>query len=389
MRVQNLLIAGIVAALVPASAFAMRTQTFEFASGKINASWAGMGPLEIQKVEDGILLSTGNGTGFFLTTTAFFPEGGTVVGTTKNGLRLSFAWTLENEMLRQAFDVPLVIPKGTRRTGSFSMREAEDWKGADRKMGLMLPPNSSILLHRIELTEWNMFEQWIAAEKSFWVFDEYRPYSINFLWGPQIGWNPVERTQLYDFLPPIYTSGTLLSYQELLAAMIIIGIWAYARIPKSERKEKFLRIAGALLLLFWVIFDVRMGGEFLSWVIRDQKTYIGANIETRTFRDRDRFYDFAEFAAEKIKDRESYIFFAEQPWPYLGNMRYITYPAIPGIDIEHDDTWAIYHRPDISVGADGKLVNEGQAISAPGTIIGRFDASSFIFRTNVPPAPAQ
>lgn len=217
----------------------------------------------------------------------------------------------------------------------------------------------------------------IEAGRSFWTFDEARPYSINFLWGPQIGFTEAARGKLYSALPPPYHSGTFALYVAIIGVLlVIIGI---SIMRTASRRTLFVR-CGIFLLCTWVFFDVRMGSEFLSWVIHDHQTYITTQAGERTFRDRKQFYDFAEFAKPYVTDRTSYIFFARQPWPYLGNMRYLTYPSIPGIDYKNDDTWVIYDRPDMIVDTDGRLSTEGVVLTEPGVILGRFDASSFVFR---------
>ena len=143
-----------------------------------------------------------------------------------------------------------------------------------------------------------------------------------------------------------------------------------------------------ILLAAWVLLDLRMGSEYLSWIAHDRTTYIEAPPETRTFRDRKRFYDFASFASPLVSDRKSYIFFGERQWPYLGNMRYLTYPAIPGIDVTHDDTWVIYRRSDVTVSSARQLMIGGEAVTEAGTILGQFDDHSFVFRTDLPPSPS-
>ncbi len=221
------------------------------------------------------------------------------------------------------------------------------------------------------------FEPVIEAGRSFWTFEPERPYSINFLWGPQIGFTEAERGKLYAALRPPYHSGTFaLNIATTGALLLMIGIGIMQR---ASRQTIFVRWS-IFVLCAWVFFDLRMGSEFLSWVIHDHQTYITATAGERTFRDRKQFYDFAEFTKPYVTDRASYIFFAKQPWPYLGNMRYLTYPSIPGIDYAHDDTWVIYDRPDIMMDADGRLSTEGIALTEPGTIAGRFDESSFVFR---------
>ena len=120
--------------------------------------------------------------------------------------------------------------------------------------------------------------------------------------------------------------------------------------------------------------------QFFSWVIDDAREYIHAPYETRTFRDRGGFYDFAAFAQSFISDRTSYIFLAERDWPYLGNMRYLTYPSIPGNAFTKDDLWVIYNRPDIRLNEHNQLISDGVVLSNPGKVLGIFDATSFIFQ---------
>ena len=142
-----------------------------------------------------------------------------------------------------------------------------------------------------------------------------------------------------------------------------------------------------LVLAVWILLDLRMGSEFLSWVAHDNRTYISVPAGSRTFRDRERFYDFADFAAPFVFDRSSYLFFTDREWPYLGNMRYRTYPAIPGNAIDKDDTWVIFHRPDLGVDNAGRITMNGEPVTAPGKILGRFDDSSFVFRLPLQSAP--
>lgn len=371
--------------LSPLSLVAMQTQTFDLASGEINAQWQGFGPIQLQKQADGILLATGNGTGMLLTTTqtAFLADAATVVASTQEPMNLHFVWIYTEDPESVTYSVPFSLSSGARRTASFSLANANEWLKNEKKIGLVLPPNTSLLLHRIDFHQWNWFERIAQNISAFWTLDEYRPYSINFTWGPQLASNPIERGELYQTLPPASTSATLVTYQVLLGILILIVAWTYVR-PRGNQMEYILKKMSVVLLVAWILFDVRMGSEFLSWVAHDQSTYIGKSVATRTLRDRERFYDFAAFASPFVADRESYIFFAEQPWPYLGLMRYLTYPAIPGIDFEKDDTWVIYNRSDIQISPANQLTIDGTAISEPGTLLGRFDSDSFVFRVSSP-----
>lgn len=279
----------------------------------------------------------------------------------------SFVWS--------SYSVPFSLATGQTEVTDISLEGK--WKPGEKQVGILLPPHTTIFLRSIELVQQNIFERGLEAARSFWVFDQMRPYSINFVWGPQIGWNASERAHLYDVLPPVYQSGTLMIYGILI--VLIAAFIGYGRLRKIPRTTTVQRIC-VLLIGVWILLDARMGSEFLSWVWHDRETYIAVQPGERQFRDRDAFYDFADFAAPFVADRESYVFFAEYPWPYLGNMRYLTYPSIPGIDYMNDDTWVIYRRPDMGVDALGQMTIDGEAISPPGTILGRFDKDSFIFR---------
>lgn len=374
-----LLLTAVLSLMAPASVIAMQSHRFEFGEELINANWTGKGQLSMQKGKDGILLQTGNGTGMLTTTVGadIRPQSGVIIAASGVPSRFYFSWTTLNEPQNRSFTLPFGLTTGAAENQDFSLEG--NWQTGSHEIAIILPPHTAIVLMNIELRDQNIFEQVLEPLRSFWVFDTYRPYSINFVWGPQIGWNTAERQHLFDVVPPVSLSGTLamnVMLLVLMAAMYCIGVWR-----KTQKKQTLKRI-GILLLFVWILFDARMGSEFLSWVWTDHTTYISAEHGQRQFRDRDAFYDFADFAAPFVIDRESYVFFAEYPWPYLGNMRYLTYPSIPGIDYLNDDTWVIYRRSDMGVDELGQMTVDGEAVSPQGKILGRFDDTSFIFRVS-------
>lgn len=379
MRHARLLSCAVIALAIclPDSGYAMTTRVLDFARGQINADWAGQGDISMEQATSGVLLRSGNGTGMLTTTLdeVFQPQSGVIRVASETPQSFSFIWTMMSDASRTTFTVPFDVITGGEKV--FSLHGKPEWRVGKKKIGILLPPQTTLMLKNIELRQNNRIEQLLHAVASFWVFDELRPYSINFVWGPQIGWNAIERQQLYDVQPPISLSGTLAAYGIIL--MIIIGILGSGLYRKTS-KTTIVRRIGILLIGAWILFDVRMGSEFLSWVWHDHTTYIAAEAGEREFRDRNAFYDFAAFAAPFVADRESYVFFAEYPWPYLGNMRYLTYPSIPGIDYMNDDTWVIYRRPDMAVSAAGQMTVDGEPVSPQGTVLGRFDDHSFIFR---------
>ena len=357
----------------------MQSFTYTFQEGAVNAAWATGGQIEVTKTPEGVLLQTGTATGVFLTPQEpnFLAEGGTILASAQSPQAMSFGWILSTDPQKLTYSVAAQL-SGTRgEEVSFDLTEHSEWLPVKKTFGIVLPPQSNVLLHSIELKKWNMFEKLWNEVLSFWTLDGYRPYSINFIWGPYLANNPIERAMIYSSLPPNGTSATWMAILAILIFMLGIVLLSFR---KTHRKHFIARRILIVFAVAWILFDARMGSEFLSWVMRDQKTYIGAGESVREFRERGNFYDFAAFSAPLVQDRDTYLFFAEQQWPYLGNMRYLTYPSIPGIDTQNDDTWVIYHRPDFGISSDGRLALDHEAITEPGEILGEFGKGSFVFR---------
>lgn len=372
------------ALLIPSSTLALQTHEYEFRSGSVNASWEGFGAIEMRQEATGILLRTGTSTGLILTEEApnFLADTGLIVATTERPHSLHFAWVFADEPER-TFSRELELSSGEAQSAAFLLYRHSMWKEGRKKFGLVLPPGSTVLLHRLELHQSSFVDQLFESVKSFWAFDTYRPYSINLLWGPLAVRTPFETNSLYNSVPPsAYPVMKLLNMMMVGSVILLILSVRYRKLSS----KKALQYGGAIVLTLWILLDLRMGGEFLSWVIHDHRSFISPN-STREFRDRDRFYEFADVVSPLVFDRRSYIFLAEEQWPYLGNLRYVTYPAIPGNAFETDDTWVIYRRPDITVSSDGRLLLDGLVISEPGKVLSRFDVGSFVFRTLVPPTP--
>jgi hypothetical protein len=374
---------------LPAEAAAKESRIFQFAAGEVNATWVGKGPISMKQGAQGILLST-TGTGLLLTDTdiGIFPQAGSITVSSDRETELYFVWILDSDPNQRNYDIAMTIPAGSFTNISFPLEQHEHWLNVPKKIGVVLPPHTTVILHQIELTQWNPWERFVEFIHSFWTFDGYRPYSINFLWGPQLSTNPVGRENLFSYQPPILTSATYVLNGVLLVCIAILALVFFFSGNHSCRRIRLLKSTVGLFLVAWVFLDMRMGSEFLSYVTHDLTSYVFSSSSFRTFRDRDQFYDFAAFAVPYVFDRQNYVFFAEREWPYLGNMRYLSYPAIPGIAYDRDDTWVIYRRPDMVVGEDGRITVEGVPVSEPGRVLGRFDEFSYVFRTlSAPSAP--
>lgn len=197
----TLIVAGLL--YVPATSLAMQTQSFEFHAGEINATWEGKGPITMEQRPDGILLRS-TGTGLFITDDELkiAPQLGSLTISNEKASSAFLLWVYDRDENGTNYTQSIFLPRGEKIVTSFSLSEVKNWHPYAKKIGIALTPGTQILLHRIDFNALNPFERMLERVRSFWTFDEYRPYSINFLWGPQIADNPVLRSTMLLDLPP-------------------------------------------------------------------------------------------------------------------------------------------------------------------------------------------
>jgi hypothetical protein len=236
----------------------------------------------------------------------------------------------------------------------------------------------------VRFLHYSPLDKLYGAWKSFWIFEPFNAHTINILLGPTITSDigPINTYVNWKLLSLAVNAPIMLGLTLFGIALLFWGVWHVQSLGRDWRDviRVILRRFLLVTLAVWVLYDFRMGWEFVNAVARDHVNYISADSAERTFRDRGRFYDFAKFTKELVKDREYYEVFLPDQWPYFGNMRYETYPSLPNADEPVSDTWVIYNRPDIWVNDDRKLVLGDMPFSNPGEVIGRFDEWSYIFR---------
>jgi hypothetical protein len=381
---------GLLMLVMPIALHAKETETLDFSEGKINAEWRGVGPITIERRADGILLQTGEGTGMLLTSSAlsFLPHAAEIEAIVPESVAVKFIWSHVSDPEERTAYIQFTL----RRNGTHDpvlLSRSNNWTKGQKEMGLLIDPHSVVFIKKIHFTKWSLFEQIKSGIRSWMQFDTLRPYSINFVWGPQIGWNPMEVNVMYDNVPPISTSAFWMFSLGLTVICIIVLI---GNVTKAHFLRRMVNTRVLLVAIgaCWMVLDLYMGAQFLSWVRTDFATYISQPPETRTFRDRSNFYDFAMKAKELVSDRETYIFMSEVPWPYLGNMRYITYPSIPAFRVGTDDTWVIFERVEMDVSPAGELTFNGDPVTHPGTVLSRPSTHTMVFRgAPLPVQPAQ
>jgi hypothetical protein len=256
------------------------------------------------------------------------------------------------------------------------------WDRTPQSIGLSFLPGTDVTIQSIEAVAFNPAEKFLELLKGFWTFDVYRPSSVNFVWGPRLVLNPVARVNMYLMQPPSNHSFNSVFY--VVAAVGLLLVWWKGK-TKRWQKRKALLTCSLLIGSLWVLYDMRMGSEFLHYLYSDYSSYYSKELGVRTFRERLFFNDFAEAIAPIVADRTSYIFLAEDDWPYTGLMKYITYPSTPthpyGGNANVIDTWIVYRRSDITMNEENRLILNGQILSPHGEMLHEFDTGTFIFRS--------
>ncbi len=282
------------------------------------------------------------------------------------------------------------LPAGTEpATVSAAPEGFPLWNPSTDAIGISLPAGSDIVVESIVLEHWNAGEKPINAMKSFWTPDEFRPYSINFLWGPLLAVTPYGREQLFDRLPPVAHSAVRI-FLGLLALGALAGICTAFFARGNERAVRWaLKSFAVLTLALWLLFDLRMGGEILGYAATDLRTHVLPPTGEKTLRTHGPFYDVAAQALPELRKESRYALVTENESPVYSNLRYMSYPSLPirpGGDTKGVDLLFVYERPDIRVD-EGKLMNDdGSVISQNGEVIAWFGSGTFLYRSASPSA---
>ncbi len=374
---------------MPVLASAMQTETWQMDKQQlIDGEWNFTGDLQIAHTRNSLQVTTG-------------PEGGSLRRPIKNKFSFSvisvsysstfgsdtkIIWKNENLTDKNFYLAPATyFPVAKRQEKiKFSLDRYKVWNGRPTLIGFRFPPNTKITINEIELVGWNLPERIVEMAKSFWTMDDFRSYSINFIWGPRLTYNPIARQEIFQAQPPPADSANKLFYiLFLITALTFIILVRLGRIYKKS--------AISYLLIFvaagWIFYDFRMGVEFFNYLKTDYNSYYSKELGERTFRDRLFFYDFAEDISKITKEKEEFIFLAKNNWPYLGIMRYYAYPVRPVDSFDGNankvDTWIVYRRPDIQIIKNQLVTEDGTVLSPEGSLIHEYEKGTFIFQSDL------
>jgi len=284
----------------------------------------------------------------------------------------------------------VVLPVGLEQTSipltlDLDLTQFDQWDRHTPRVALAFEPGATVVVRALAFTGYNVFEKARTAWSSLWEFDDLRAYSINFLWGPQMTYNPIARAEIFRHFPPLGNSFNWVAYAVLavLLAVLFVRYCLAHRNMGAVRRE--IAAICAIFAVFWVFLDVRMGLEIMKYLRDDYVAYFSQPPERKEFRDRGHFHTFVGSVDPLLKAERRYVFLAPSAWPFLGLIRYLTYPSLPTMPGEGQKdvrTWVVFERPDIAVNADGRLTEDGNPISLPGEVIHEFEPGTFLFRTN-------
>lgn len=376
-RLPLIIVSGVIAVAMPMLAHAEMTIKYDLTQSSEHSMWNVQNSMTAQDVPDGGMELQSSGSGLYLRSDIDWPKKPaaiTINYTAKTPVTLYVLWADdEGNIYRGGDAIRLFSGAGSERV---LLSRIRNLPRHPQMFGFEVSPNSRIELQSITLHHWNLPEKLWSGITSFFSPDEIRPYSINFLWGPQFARNPFEASMLWNALPPNGISLMFL-FNILIVMTIACAIAAAMYGAMKQKRFAVLPFVIGICVSAWIVSDLHMSAAFISSFKNDLTKYTFANAEEKTFRDRDRLYAFAEFIKPYAAIHKNYVLFAPREWPYVGILRYHTFPVLP-TGAEEDRLWVIYNRPDVTA-IDGYVTVKDVRLSPKGTVIDRFDDASFLF----------
>ncbi len=304
-------------------------------------------------------------------------------------VRATLLWQPTDGTEGGLYQAPFDIPS----TGDFSQNvdivvsNYQNWDWETERFALLFPANTSIIIEEINLRHWTPMEKIIETWKSFWTFDKFDIYSINFLWGPLTTTNPVARAHLFDNLPPFGWSALRILYAMMSIAIVVSLIIAFVK----QKKELGLGVFFVTFAALWIVFDLRMGAEIISYARTDIREFILKENAEKILRTHGNLHAAVERSIEVIKQYDRFVLFAPNPSPHFSLIRYMAYPSVlvtPDQPTEGVRLWAVFQRSDIGVDEQGHLWKKTDSstgrdiLTGTGEIVLQFDDYNYLFVTN-------
>lgn len=257
-----------------------------------------------------------------------------------------------------------------------------NWVPDTNALGFEFGPQADVIIHKVILRHWSVGEKFAEAWRSFWTFDKFRPYSINFLWGPLLSLSPPARAQLFEHLPPRAISAVRVFYAAIILAAVIAGAWMLKARGSAHAKRGALRLVAGTVIALWLLFDLRMGAELLSYAATDLRTNVLASHEKKQFREYGRFYAILDQALPALTAVPRYGLLTDANTPYYQNLRYYSYPSLPVAPDANAGPLSllfVVDRPDLRSEGGRVVMQDGTEIARDGKLLLDFGSGSFLF----------
>jgi hypothetical protein len=377
---RHLSLLALCAFLFPLTVEAAQETLWNFRGGQVPGQWTVNNWGEVTPTADGLLIKAAeDGSMKRPADLPFLPQTITFLFGNAPPTSAVFYWHRRGMPELEIIQLPFAINAdgGSTETVHIDLRRYEEWNEDVDAIGFGLPKGTQIVLKEIGLYRWSLAEQATEAWKTFWTFDDYQPYSINFLWGPQLVYDRFSRAVVFDSLPPMSNSGTRVLYVILGLAGAGILVHRFMTRRSTGHLRWFLFTFAAL----WLLFDVRMGAELLSYARTDYRTYIGKSGPQRELRALLNSHAVAEAALARIPDPEyGLIMPGGTGIPAL--FHYLGYPRRPITDRTPNPAlryWLVFKDDKTTINEKKELVVDGTVVSGPGTIVEQYESTSYLF----------
>ena len=211
---------------------------------------------------------------------------------------------------------------------------------------------TDIMLLEISLAKSSWPEALLQPFKDYIRVAPYSAYTVNLFATPRI----FGRSAFLYFLPVLL--------------LLMCGFLFSRKLGKAS-------LLGFAIL--WLVTDMRMSYEFLSYQAVDYREWTKPPLAEKTFRTYDDFYAFVWWLKKNLSQETQVNFFTRERAHLPRIMQYYLYPILVTTDSTDAQVYIIYHEPKIMYNdQDQRLYLEGRPISAEGRIMA-YDENSFIF----------
>lgn len=385
--IQRLLFTGLL--LFPLTISAKESTTWDFRNKMVPGDWSVMQTLTTEATEKGLHIKSSGDAGRIYRQAALAHNADTAVLTFADTLpqELRFSWRPSFAAADQFVEYPFVLT-GFKETETvvIPLRIFKEWEGNADIIGLTFPGNADVTLQDIQFHRYSLLEKFLAVVRSSLEFDNMRNYSINFLWGPLMVFTPDEIPGIFLGMPPRAWSVLRFAFPLLGLVSLLCFIWwlkSYLQY-KDYRKtgSKMLRVFAGVFVVLWLLFDLRMGLELLSYVKDDFQNYVLEPTGQKTFREFLSFHDVVAQSKHILMRQPRYVFLGPSD-TLFSYLRYETYPSLPALTTEQTANTSIllvFKRPDVQVNERGTVIQNGQVIASSGSVLARFDDESFLYQ---------